>query len=135
MERLLTRGNYLVDGCTPSSAKVVKQMIDRVRQRWYAITQGIDDCISRFRILSRDFMEFEEERRSVNAWLTEIEVRLIGLDQVEEEQKDEEERLQELKVIIQVLFSFVATSSFERHIACMPHSLGVVYLITLPIVR
>ena len=64
-------------------------------------------------------MEFEEERRSVNAWLTEIEVRLIGLDQVEEEQKDEEERLQELKVIIQFLFSFVATSSFEKHIACL----------------
>lgn len=98
VERLLTRGNHLVHGCTSSSAKVVKPMMQRVQKRWYDITKGIDDSISKFCVLSRDFVEFEEERRSVNAWLTDIEVRLIGLDQVGEEQEYEEKRLQELKV-------------------------------------
>ena len=73
-------------------------MIGKVQERWYDITQELDDSITKFHLLSKDFVEFEEERRNVNAWLTDIEVRLIGLEQVGNEGQSEEQRLQELKV-------------------------------------
>jgi hypothetical protein len=73
-------------------------MIAKVQERWYDITQELDDSITKFHLLSKDFVEFDEERRNVNAWLTDIEVRLIGLEQVGNEAINEEERLQELKV-------------------------------------
>ena len=98
MERLLTRGNCLVNNSTSSSAQLIRQMIAKVQERWYDITQELDDSITKFHLLSKDFVEFDEERRNVNAWLTDIEVRLIGLEQVGNEAINEEERLQELKV-------------------------------------
>ena len=75
-------------------------MIGKVQQRWYDLTQELDESISRYHLLSKDFVEFEEERRNVNAWLTDIEVRLIGLEQVGNDGQNEEQRLQELKVSI-----------------------------------
>jgi hypothetical protein len=75
-------------------------MIAKVQERWYNITQELDDSITKFHLLSKDFVEFDEERRNVNAWLTDIEVRLIGLEQVGNEAINEEERLQELKVSV-----------------------------------
>ena len=98
VERLLTRGNCLVDGSSSSSAKLIRQMITKVQGRWYELTQELDDSITKFYLLSKDFVEFEEGRRNVNAWLTDIEVRLIGLEQVGNEQLDAEQRLQDLKV-------------------------------------
>jgi hypothetical protein len=73
-------------------------MIGKVQERWYGITQELDDSITKYHLLSKDFVEFEEGRRGVNAWLTDVEVRLIGLEQVGDEIVNEEQRLQELKV-------------------------------------
>ena len=100
VERLLTRGNCLVNKSTSSSAQLIRQMIAKVQERWYDITQELDDSITKYHLLSKDFVEFEEERRNVNAWLTDIEVRLIGLEQSGNEMVNEEQRLQELKVSI-----------------------------------
>ncbi|XP_028409075.1 nesprin-1-like [Dendronephthya gigantea] len=99
VERLLTRGNCLVNNSSSSSAQLIRQMIGKTQERWYDITQTLDDSIAKFHLLSKDFVEFEEERRNVNAWLTDIEVRLIGLEQVGNEGQNEEQRLQELKTL------------------------------------
>lgn len=98
VERLLTRGKCFVSNSTSCSAQLIRQVMEKVQDRWCNITRKLDDSINKFRLLSKDFVEFEEGRRNVNAWLTDIEVRLIGLEQVENELIDEEERLQKLKV-------------------------------------
>ena len=106
VERLLTRGNCLVNNSSSSSSQLIRQMTAKVQQRWYDIAQELDDSITKFHLLSKDFVEFEEERRNVNAWLTDIEVRLVGLEQVGNEGLNEEQRLQELKV---------SASSYQAH--------------------
>lgn len=97
LERLLTRGNYLANATKSNSAQPIRKMIGNCQKHWSDISRELDASTDKFRLLSKNFVEFEEMRRDVNAWLTEMEVRLIRLD---EEKNSEEEHLQKLKVSV-----------------------------------
>ncbi|XP_046859809.1 nesprin-1-like isoform X2 [Xenia sp. Carnegie-2017] len=113
LERLLTRGNYLANATKSNSAQPIRKMIGNCQKHWNDISRELDASTDKFRLLSKNFVEFEEMRRHVNAWLTEMEVRLIRLD---EEKNSEEEHLQKLKTLqrdINMKYGFLSDLSTQ----------------------
>lgn len=80
MERIVKRSKYLLLESNTSAASDIRLGVESAQTRWEAICSRVESLVNRHSKLTNRAEKFEGLRQEVYSFLTEAELKLIGLD-------------------------------------------------------